>query len=69
MRNRVVIRGLPAVVARTMADAGIPFAFDKQAGPNTVGFVSSAYLDKLFALLDERPELEGRFAKLNPNGG
>jgi len=52
-----------------MADAGIPFAFDKQAGPNTVGFVSSAYLDKLFALLDERPELEGRFAKLNPNGG
>ena len=64
--RRVVIRGGKFVVARKLADAGIPFIFVKEAGSNTVGDVPSQHLSKLSTFLHTHPELEGRFAK-NPD--
>lgn len=62
--RRVVLKGDKLTVARTLADEGIPFAFVKQAGPNTVGDVGVQHLPTLRAALERHPELEGRFAAL-----
>lgn len=60
--RRVVIKGDKFKVARIMADAGIPFIFQMEAGPNTVGDVPVSHLNKLTALLNAYPNLEGRYA-------
>ena len=61
--RRVVISGGKFMVARKLADAGIPFRFVKEAGLNTVGEVPRQHLTKLSTFLTKHPEMEGRFAK------
>lgn len=61
--RRVVIKGAALSVARIMADAGIPFVFVREAGPNTVGDVVATLIPVLTLLLGDHPELEGRFAR------
>jgi hypothetical protein len=62
--RRVVIRGDKFKIAKIMADAHIPFIFVREAGTNTVGDVPTQHLSKLSKLLKDKPELEGRFAKI-----
>jgi len=59
---RIVVKGDKFKVARAMADAGIPFAFVKQAGVNTVGDVGKQHIPRLSKFLNAHPELEGRYA-------
>lgn len=61
--RRVVIRGSRFQVARIMADVGIPFAFVREAGPNTVGDIGAQFVGTLAAFLHDHPECEGRFAR------
>lgn len=61
--RRVVIKGDKFKVARTLADAGIPFIFVRQTGGNTVGDVPSQHISKLRTFLTKRPALQGRFAR------
>lgn len=60
---RVVVKGDKFKVARAMADAGVPFAFRKEAGANTVGDVPNSFRAALSVFLGEHPEFEGRLDK------
>ena len=61
--RRVVIRCEKFKLARLLADYGIPFVFERTAGPNTVGKVSAVYVTRLGEFLADHPEFEGRFAR------
>lgn len=60
---RVVIKGDKYTVARRLADAGIPFAFVAEAGPNTVGDVHTSHYAALGELLAANTQMEGRDAR------
>ena len=60
---RIVLRGGKFAVARILADHGIPFAFDRESGGNTIGRVGQNSIAKLERLLAQHPELEGRYAR------
>ena len=66
--RKVVIKGNAFNVAYRLANAGIPFAFDKQAGCNTVGFVPTDYIPALTHFLYHNPDMEGRYAKIEKRG-
>jgi hypothetical protein len=60
---RIALKGDRFTVARLCADHHIPFAFVRSAGPNTVGDISATHVPAMHDMLDQHPELEGRFTR------
>lgn len=66
---KVMLQANKFTVARVLADAKIPFIFEREnkAETETVGMVPIQHLDKLYRFLHRHPELGAKFTRYEQN--